>query len=513
MPRISKKVEEKVFDVEELVDVGGESEEEEEDEIEYGYGEMRESDNIRKVNEERLPPVPSLKPSFDALEEWMDELTDKQADRLITHIYRIHPRIDRKQADPDATRSIDKVVGKISKEYMEKTHGGGNYSFIIKDDNIGKKIMESRVNIPMEIEPILDLKELVIEHPLNKGYINRLKAQGRLNANLEPVIVKNEGERQMEAMTEQQKELIGLIREMRIDERDMVMQQLKGRDDSSSKAQLELMLLASKNSIDMVREQAMQERKNPGEMLELVKLITDTLQTTRGNSGDGNMALMMQMMMKQNELNNQMMIEMMRQKADPASNDLDKLVKLVEVAKLLNPAGESGGWVDKLVDKGTELLPSILGTLNQAFALSAMKQGNGVSPQQQQQVIQQMAQGMGNPGMGGNEMDEKMKMAEGFVTQYGGMILMKLDQGKLGDEAADDFYQAFGMGILEQIRDAVRTVGVENVIRAAERNEQVRFHIVNKLGGMEEFGKWCMEFMEWKPEDVLGEENNEGSIQ
>ena len=68
--------------------------------------------------------------------------------------------------------------------------------------------------------------------------------------------------------------------------------------------------------------------------------------------------------------------------------------------------------------------------------------------------------------------------------------------------------------MFNQIRGAVEKVGVKDIVEAVGRNEQMRFHVENKLGGMENFVKWCMEFMEWKPGMIPGDgvEENEGMV-
>lgn len=485
-------------------------------ELESNEEELNDDEEVNSVEDDadslEIPKPPAEMMDFDEFLRWQRKLKPSHWNRMIVYVNRKHPAIDRTLSNPKNKKYIDKLVEPIDANYFEMMHGGGSYEMYVNEQKKGgsRTICKVRVKVPMEVEPILDLQELLVEHHLNRSYVNKLKRQGKLDNNLDVVVQKSNEEEKMDAMKDMQGQFLTLIKDMRDDEREMMMKRLGENKSEQSQAMMNMMMEASRASIDMVKEQSKGSQQDPKMMLEMVKMMKDIVAENRGNGQDGNLGMMFQWMMKQSELQNAMLMKLMETKAEPGGGMLDQVEKIISISKMINK-GSEGGWVDKLIDKGGDILPNLLNVVNTAFMMKAggQMQGGGLSQEQVMMMQQQQQMVMQQQQNGGGQVDQqKLGMARELVSQYGGFVAMKLAQGKTGEEFAAELYETFSPGIFEQsIREPIGQVGVENFVMAVMENPQLQLQVMNVMGTKENFEQWCNEFMKWSAEG--GEEVND----
>jgi hypothetical protein len=137
-----------------------------------------------------LPPPRrfSLKAN-DFFQYWKD--TESLAtDRLIVYVWRTYPVIDKKILDPDAVTNIGKMEAAPDdptewRQAILHQFGSGNYKLMLKDEGkgINKAIAQTFItdlNDPEYPAVIDNYDELVMDHPSNQSFIEKLRQQGKL---------------------------------------------------------------------------------------------------------------------------------------------------------------------------------------------------------------------------------------------------------------------------------------------------------------------------------------------
>ena len=147
----------------------------------------------REAREARkLPPIPGYAPSLEQLVEWFKLLDEDMWSHVTPYLYRKWPVIVRQLSDPENKSYIDMIckehVDKGLIEYLQNTHGGGTYKFIINDLDLktprgnSKSIMEPSFKInENDFPPILNLKEIDVNDKKNMGFINQMVAKGLMD--------------------------------------------------------------------------------------------------------------------------------------------------------------------------------------------------------------------------------------------------------------------------------------------------------------------------------------------
>lgn len=169
------------------------------------------------------PPVPflpaprkySLRPE-DFFAYWA-ETDSVNPDRVVAYVYRGWPRIDRKKNGllPDAHKYIDTIGNALASDPLEwrrqmlHRYGSGSYKLVLTDGlrskSLCQTVIPSKDLDDDEYPPVLDLSELVMDHPDNQSYIRQLEIKG--------VLAKESEMQQGEAV----KEMAGLVREVVLD--------------------------------------------------------------------------------------------------------------------------------------------------------------------------------------------------------------------------------------------------------------------------------------------------------
>ena len=141
----------------------------------------------------KLPPSPGNNVSHDVMVKWLGLLSKEQWERITVYCYRHWPEIDRKQSDPTLDLYIDVFSTPPTLQYMIETHGGGRYGFRVNDTDKPGSLFESFLEIPYpEYLPKYNLVETVWTSRKNVGWVNRLRADGKIDVNNKPVAARSE---------------------------------------------------------------------------------------------------------------------------------------------------------------------------------------------------------------------------------------------------------------------------------------------------------------------------------
>lgn len=140
----------------------------------------------------KIPPIPGYAPSLEQFEEYLKLLDDNMFSHVVPYLYRAWPKIVRQLSDPENKSYIDIIckehVDRGLINYLQDTHGGGTYKFIVLDldqkspKGDSKAIMQFTFKIdPSEYEPKLNLKEIDVNHKPNMGFINQMVSKGLMD--------------------------------------------------------------------------------------------------------------------------------------------------------------------------------------------------------------------------------------------------------------------------------------------------------------------------------------------
>jgi hypothetical protein len=99
------------------------------------------------------------------------------------YVYRSHPVIDHKLSGREHAylEKVERSVGDV-RAYVLNQHAGGEYFLVLDDKNkqTGTAVCRTSIEIPWhEAPPVLNVEELVLGHPRNKGYEEFLRARGQ----------------------------------------------------------------------------------------------------------------------------------------------------------------------------------------------------------------------------------------------------------------------------------------------------------------------------------------------
>lgn len=121
------------------------------------------------------------------VEKFQTELDAVPADawgRYHVYAYRTYPVINH-ELSGRKDKYIDKITQAVGpvRDYLSRVHGGGEYYLILDDQaksTIGTAVCATVIDIPWhEAPPVLDVEELVLGDPANRGYEEFLRARGQ----------------------------------------------------------------------------------------------------------------------------------------------------------------------------------------------------------------------------------------------------------------------------------------------------------------------------------------------
>lgn len=457
-------------------------------------------------NKRALPPKPGDKVSFAELCKWLRLLdTPEKRERIQLYVYRIHPVIDRQRVDPDAKKNIDIIsdgYDVLSEDYFIDTHGGGKYSILVFDsDNKDLQrngFFQARLELSQSVygPPKLDLNEVVWDDNKNKGFKQWAQAQKLIGNDCMPII-----EKKNETTTTTQ-DAVAL---------PMVKLFMDFVDRQSKENQEKIKVSLAGNDSSKGIQEIMLEKMKQDDPTKLVTIITTLMTAMKGNDKPApdpmqTMMPIITMIQSSNDRMNQILMEMIKSKnveKETQRDPFDQFEKMLELAHKIKGGGtvasEPSSTFDKILEVGGQILPGVLTTLNNIWAMNAASKGmNGViqpvpqstqqpdismqQPQQQQVSVQQaLPQPL--------SLSQKQEM----IRSYGPLFIQNLT--KEGWAFAE--WISNGMPEGEQLVAIMCKDGAQDLINTVKSVPEVWSKIEN-IYGEPHFVKWVEEFVNHK---------------
>lgn len=442
-----------------------------------------------------LPPKPGNTVKFHELLEWLKLLPEGAEERITIWVYRRNPVINRQLVNPDADNNIDTIYsgfGKLSEDYIKENHGGGNYKFVVKDEDKPKTqkggFFEATLNIEMvDCPPKLDLREVDWDHPHNKGFKSWCKAKRMIDGNNMPVIEKT-GDTQavVGGFNENMlKTVLDFTSKMSDKEQNALKKQIGG-EDAMTKSMNEILL-----------EKIKQEDPNK-QMNTLVAMMTAMRGMQPEIKPDNTMATMLPLLIKMMDDGRAaadrqmtMMLELFKNnnKQEPRSesDEFDKLQKLLAIAKELKGGGAAPekSTTESILEVVSSILPPALNIVGQMMQQQAAVKGMAgagpiVTPAPRQdnsslindQNRQQAVQVQPQIETVMTDKDKAIQMIQAFMPQ----IISHL----AGDGYEFGLWIAQGYG--DMIASGVTKFGVDNLVEASKAVPQFWQQIENSYG-------------------------------
>lgn len=413
---------------------------------------------------EHLPKPPGFKCRPDKFFRYWNSLPEKYWDRITVYVYRLWPVVDRVKAG--RSKYIDKVAKPIDRDDIAHRYGSGDYALNMTDSEVGKEVCRCLLRgddgiRDQDIEPVLDIAELVMDDPANASFIARLQSKGVLTKS------KNEGEEEDNmATSEAVKAMAETTRHMA----DKMMEQQKAPASSAMEQQalaksMEMIARTAERSNEMVdkavdRAAAISLKSSDGlGLLSEVVTVIEKLGGGKSDSSGGIRDLMplitmtMEQTKEASERNNTLILEMIRTKNEAAAprdlmDDLDRLAQMKETFQsLFGPPPqkeETGGWTNHIPLIVTGL--GIVGTMIYNFAVA--KTGNG-APVPPPPVPT-------NPELPAPETDPEMSMYIDLVKKIEPALVASLVKGETGAMFAEALAASQGQPMVNQLRQAGR---------------------------------------------------------
>jgi len=344
-----------------------------------------------EIREKRaLPPVPGKTVKFHEMAAWLKLLGEEAAERVTVWVYRRNPVINRQLVNPDADNNIDTLFGSfnnLTEDYMKDVHGGGNYKFVIKDEDKPKTqkggLFEAVLSIEMQdCPPKLDLREVDWDHPYNKGFKSWCKAKRWINDQCMPII-----EQQSPAGAPVTNGVDANMLKMMLDftakmsEKEQAALKTKiGGEDAVSKSMHELFLekLKQENPNSQMQTvvqmiSAMNGMNKPDNtMATVLPLIIKMMDDSRA-AADRQMTIMLEMFKSQQQAPQKEEVD-----------EVDRLHKLLAIAKEIKggSAAPEKTVTESVLEVVGNVLPGVLNVVGQMMQQNAAAKGMTGAPQQ-----------------------------------------------------------------------------------------------------------------------------------
>lgn len=395
---------------------------------------------VADASKERIcPPFPTKKIEVNKpylWTEWVDQLEQVDLDHLQIYLYRQWPVIDRQKNNPKASLNIDKLPNKESC-YINSimvNHGSGLYKLLVNDINKaingkGGTIGIANINIEdVNHPPILVLEELVTDHPSNRTYVDRLRAEGKLNS---------EGRIMTQQGGNDQTQLIALLSRM-IEKQSI--QPVQQKQDTSTEAISKMYLEANSAVVGMLKDQV--KTDGPDKLLVMLSALKDMIPKPESNNEF--MALLVKMQMdassRADQANARLMEVLTKTPPDAESAVLEKMTMYKELF-----GGEGGkehrrSVAEVIIDAAGPILLNVSEIIKNTLSMKNFAAGMGMnkSPQVNQpaQIVEAQPQA---PIQGENvvEMPKQINELEMILTQYGGFVIESIKRGEPGSQFAE----------------------------------------------------------------------------
>jgi hypothetical protein len=330
-----------------------------------------------------LPIVPGRNVSFKEMQDWLDLLTPEQWDRMVIYCYRTRPITVRQLSNPDNPNYIDVMSEPFNEQTIIERHGGGKYSFWVNDTDLFKtknaKLFEAKLDIPISTyPPKLNYEEVDVNAKDNIGYVQWLKAQGKIDDKGKPI---TQAAQQNPQQANQDSMMVPMFK-MMMDFVDKMSQ----KDQQNLRKQLGAEDSLGKSIGELLLERMKQDDPNK-------QVATITALMGAMNKGGSDIATVMPMflgmmnaMMESSKNQMNMMMQMFQnqnQGKGEEKDEISRLKDLLEVARELK-GGNSGNksQIAELIEAGAPVLQSAFNLLSNVVAAKATANGNmNVQPQ------------------------------------------------------------------------------------------------------------------------------------
>ncbi len=467
----------------------------------------------REAREARkIPPVPGYAPSIEQFEDYLKLLDDNMWSHVVPYLYRAWPKIVRQLSDPENKSYIDIIckehVDRGLINYLQDTHGGGTYKFIVLDldqkspKGDSKAIMQFSFKIdPSEYDPILNLKEIDVNHKPNMGFINQMVSKGLMDSKGN-VMQPNQngsgtgGAEMAGAIGGVYDKFMTTFAAMNKDQQSLITKLLSDGSNRKSDPEGIGALLLEKLKQD-----------DPSKQTQTMMTMITTMMSLipKQEKQDNTMFQMILTMMKDSAEKQMEMMKMMMQNNQPVEKEdfLDKLVKYQTALPGLFGGGQhrepKKETAEIILDGVKEFALPAIGLVSQflqlrganpivpvtegqalAMAQQAGMQGTGAqpSPQAQQQqnpnpkVLPMPSQpqpqnepvkdSTGKPILDPNN----LTLCQKLIIQYGGMLITAIKSGMDGATLADNLEGA--KPLIGDIYGMLKAQGGEEILKAME---------------------------------------------
>lgn len=435
------------------------------------------------VEAEPTPPFPAktIRSDKDYLFfDWVAKLKDEDWNHLQVYLYREWPWIDRQKVNKDAAINIDKLPRSFTKDDIKVRHGSGKYKILVNDVNkavngkggsIGTAHFE--INEP-SFPPVVRLDELVTSHPSNREYVDKLVAEGKLDA-------------QGQIMTQQggndNAALIGLLTRMIENQTRQAQQQTP--KDSTTESISKMFVDANSTMLGMVKDQI--KTDGPDKLLVMLQALKEMIPKPENGNNQLELIVKMQSDMQKVQAESQAaretlmlkMMEMMNSKPDSGDAE-DKVLSRIATYKELF-GGEGGGSSRKqsmpelLIEHGAPVVLKVLETIQ--GVLSMKNYTAGLQKQQQQNGTQQPPATVpqaGLPAASEAPVNEKVvempqapenELVSLIKGMAGPLILGVLQRGESGDNFAASLEGMYG----KIVYDKIAALGKDPILAAMQQ--------------------------------------------
>lgn len=427
--------------------------------------------------------------------EWAEQLVEEDFEHLVIYVYRHYPVIDRQINNPRAGKNIDKLSSKATcnLKHIIENHGSGLYKLLVNDINKAVNGKGGTLGACMlsiqesDKPPILVLDELVIDHPDNRSYVDKLKAEGKLTGDGRIMTPQQGGDNS---------QLVALMGRML---EKLTNPATQPRDTSASDVS-KMYVDANKTMLDMVKEQV--KTDGPDKLLTMLSALKEMIPKPENNNSM--LEVLLRIQAEATARNDAMQAKLMEVLMKPPEDATAKMLTQIQMFKELGliggeaPREHKRTTAEVIIDAIAPIGLEVAGIIKNVITMKNYQAGIAKQAPQQQTEPQALPQGE-------NVIEMPSPEANPFVpllSQYGGMIINAMKKGVPGSAFAES---------VETLTDALtykqlHGLGTEGLI-AAMKSVPAFWADLMQSGATEQIVKeFCDDFVAYGNEEVEGEE-------
>lgn len=293
----------------------------------------------KRINKRNLfgktifPKPPAFKQPADKFMKWLARFNEEQIGRLQLHLYRDYPVINRKligERKPKLIHLFEAELPFTSENYEDKIiknrEWGGSGKYKLMATQIGVPGCVSMCRFTLEDDdypPMVDPRIVVVGHPLNTGYIEGLRAEGKELPGDKPAADKKKEEEEMTVGTvlsnlvESQKQ----TNERLMDKIDALQEEAEPDPDaaiaeSASTKGFEVMAKATEKVIEVMGDQVKKANEAKSPVFNPIDLFEKAIAFSRADNS--NMAMLTLFLNTQKDMHKETLDFMREQKKQEA---------------------------------------------------------------------------------------------------------------------------------------------------------------------------------------------------